>query len=49
MTIERIISRFKKKGYLITRCFSGKIMVANKYGFSKVFDSYSEAYKYYFN
>ena len=49
MKIEIIISRFEKKGYKVTRSFTGCIWVKQPNGFSKVFYSYNEAYQHYFN
>ena len=48
MDIDRILSRFKRNGYNVTRCASGKIMVKQPNGFSELFDSYNEAYRHYF-
>ena len=48
MNIDRILSRFKRNGYKVTRCASGKIMVKQPNGFSELFDSYNEAYRHYF-
>ena len=48
MNIDRILGRFKRNGYNVTRCASGKIMVKQPNGFSELFDSYNEAYRYYF-
>ena len=49
MNIDRILSRFKRNGYNITRCASGKIMVKQPNGFSELFDSYNAAYNHYFD
>ena len=48
MNIDRITSRFKRNGYNVTRCASGKIMVKQPNGFSELFDSYNAAYEHYF-
>ena len=48
MDIDRILSRFKRNGYKVTRCASGKIMVKQPNGFSELFDSYNAAYNHYF-
>ena len=48
MDIDRILSRFKRNGYNVTRCASGKIMVKQPNGFCELFDSYNEAYRHYF-
>lgn len=48
MNIDRILSRFKRNGYNVTRCASGKIMVKQPNGFSELFDSYNAAYEHYF-
>ena len=48
MDIDRILSRFKRNGYNVTRCASGKIMVKLPNGLSYLFDSYNEAYRHYF-
>ena len=40
--------RFKRNGYKVTRCASGKIMVKQPNGFSEQFDSYNAAYEHYF-
>ena len=48
MDIDRILGRFKRNGYNVTRCASGKIMVKQPNGFSELFDSYNEAYRHYF-
>ena len=48
MDIDRILGRFKRNGYNVTRCASGKIMVKLPNGFSYLFDSYNEAYRHYF-
>ena len=49
MDIDRILGRFKRNGYNVTRCASGKIMVKQPNGFSELFDSYNEAYRHYFD
>ena len=48
MDIDRILSRFKRNDYNVTRCASGKIMVKQPNGFSELFDSYNAAYEHYF-
>ena len=48
MNIDRILSRFKRNGYNVTRCASGKIIVKQPNGFSEQFDSYNAAYEHYF-
>ena len=48
MNIDRILSRFKRNGYNVTRCASGKITVKQPNGFSELFDSYNAAYEHYF-
>ena len=48
MNIDRILSRFKRNGYNVTRCASGKIMVNQPNGFSELFDSYNATYEHYF-
>lgn len=48
MKIDMIINHFKKKGYRIRACMSGKIAVRQPDGFTKLFDSYNEAYRHYF-
>ena len=48
MDIDRILSRFKRNGYNVTRCLSGKVAVKQPNGFTQLFDSYNEAYKHYF-
>ena len=45
MDIDRILSRFKRNGYKLTRCLSGKVAVKQPNGFTQLFDSYNEAYK----
>ena len=48
MDIDRILSRFKRNGYNVTRCASGKKKEKQPNGFSERFDSYNEAYRHYF-
>ena len=48
MDIDRILSRFKRNGYNVTRSASGKIMVKQPNGSYELFDSYNEAYNHYF-
>ena len=48
MNIDRILSRFKRNGYNVTRYASGKIIVKQPNGFSEQFDSYNAAYEHYF-
>jgi hypothetical protein len=48
MNIDKIISRFGRNGYRLTRCLSGKIAVKQPNGYTQLFDSYNEAYKHYF-
>lgn len=48
MKIDYIMKRFKSNGYTIARCASGKICVKQPNGFSKLFESYNQAYNYYF-
>lgn len=48
MNIDRIISRFGRNGYRLTRCLSGKIAVKQPNGHTELFESYNEAYKHYF-
>ena len=48
MNIDRIISRFGRNGYKITRCMSGKISVKQPNGHTELFESYNEAYRHYF-
>ena len=48
MDIDRILSRFKRNGYNVTRCASGKIMVNQPNGFSELSDSYNAASNHYF-
>ena len=48
MNIDRIISRFGRNGYRLTRCLSGKVAVKQPNGFTQLFDSYNTAYKHYF-
>lgn len=49
MDIDRILCRFKRNGYNVTRCSSGKIIVKKPNGFSELFNSYNAAYKHYFD
>lgn len=52
MTIERILTTFKKRGYQVVRCWSNasndSVVVTPRNGFSKSFTSYAAAYRYYF-
>lgn len=48
MNIDRIISRFGRNGYRLTRCLSGKVAVKHPNGHTELFESYNEAYKHYF-
>lgn len=50
MTIEKIIKRFKANRYRVALDFStSRIVVRDPRGFMNGFDSYAEAYKYYFS
>lgn len=48
MNIDRIISRFGRNGYRLTRYLSGKVAVKQPNGHTELFESYNEAYKHYF-
>ena len=48
MDFDKILGRFKRNGYNVTRCASGKIMVKQPNGHSELFGSYNEAYRHYF-
>lgn len=48
MRIETIIKKFENRGYKIVRCMSGNITVTQPNGFSKVFDTFAAAHRYYF-
>ena len=48
MNIETIRTMFEKRGYKITRCMSGNITVTQPNAFSKVFDTFAAAHRYYF-
>ena len=47
MKTDYIISRLKRNGYIVSHC-KDKIVVKKAYGFGKIFNSYNEAYNYYF-
>lgn len=50
MTIEKIIKRFQKNRYRISRDMNtARITVRDPRGFMKSFGSYAEAYRSYFN
>lgn len=49
MKTETIISRFKAKGYRVSKSTIGNVVITPANGFAKVFDSYAAAYRYYFN
>ncbi len=49
MKIDRIINSLEKKNYKVTRSMSGTILVKHPNGFTKMFNSYNEAYRYYFS
>ena len=48
MKKEIIKNRLGKQGYKVVFSFSGNVVITNKQGFTKVFDSLNDAYKYYF-
>ncbi len=49
MTIKKIINKFESKGYKVSRDMnSSNVVVTPRVGYSKTFESYSAASRYYF-
>ena len=48
MTKDRIRKHFENKGYKVYSCFSGVYVIHPPNGFDKVFDTLSEAHRFYF-
>ena len=50
MTKDYMWKHFERKGYEVAHCMSGKYVVTPNHGrgFGKVFDSLTEAHRYYF-
>ena len=48
MKKEIIKNRLEKQGYKVVFSFSGNVVITNKQGFNKVFNSLNAAYKHYF-
>lgn len=48
MTKDRIRKHFENKGYKVISCFSGVYVIHPPHGFDKVFDTLSEAHRFYF-
>ena len=48
MKVSAIITHFNRKGYKVTRCWTGSVYVTQPNGLGRVFDNYSQAHRYYF-
>jgi len=45
MTINRIITALERRGYFVTRTWAGQVLVRNRWGRYREYDSYRAAYK----